>query len=82
MQHAGNGRNGLLQEGGPSREPYGGSFNGAFVLRSQLFAEWNHWFEWDSASAPINEPNHSCLSIIYAAASRGNVLISSFKLGR
>jgi hypothetical protein len=69
MHYARNGRNGLLQEGSPSREPYAGSFNSAFVLRFELFAERDHQLEWVSASAPLNKPSHSDSSISYPAAS-------------
>jgi hypothetical protein len=81
MQHARNGRDGLLQEGNRGREQHAGSFNRAFMLRSQLFSEWNHWLYQVSASAPVNKPSHSDSSIIYPIASRDIALISPFKLG-
>src|SRR6266404_3833517 len=82
MQHARHGRNGLLQEGSPAREPYAGSFDRAVVLRSELFAEWDHRLERISASASINKPSHSDSSIGCPTASYTTALIASFKLGR
>ena len=45
MQYARNGRHGLLQEGGSDRKAHARGFDCAFVLRSLLFAKWNHWCE-------------------------------------
>jgi hypothetical protein len=64
MQHAGNGRHGLLQEGSAGSEPYARSFNRAFVLRSELFAERNYRLDRISASAPVNMRTHNNSSII------------------
>jgi len=82
MQHARDGRNGLLQEGSSDRESDARSFNRPFVLRSQLFAEWKHWFDRIAASATVNKPSHRDSSIICPTISRVTALISSFKLGR
>jgi hypothetical protein len=82
MQHAGDGRYGLLQEGGPGREPYSRSFNRAFMLRSQLFAERNHRLDGVSASAPIHKPSYSDSSIRCPTVSWDIAVIDSFKLGK
>jgi hypothetical protein len=81
MQHARNGWDGLLQEGRPSRKPYAGGFNRAFVLCSQLFAKRNHRLDRISASAPINKPSHSESSISCSTVSCAAALIDSFRLG-
>src|SRR6266550_157795 len=80
MHYDRNGRYGLLQEGSPGREPCSRSFNRAFVLRSELFAERNHWFDRVTSSAPINKPSHSDSFIICPAVSWDVAFIYSFRL--
>jgi hypothetical protein len=82
MQHARDGRYGLLQEGIPGREPDSRSFNRAFVLRFELFAERNHRLDRISASTPVNKPSYCDSSSIGPGVGWITALISSFKLGR
>jgi hypothetical protein len=81
MQYARHGRYGLLQEGGPGREPCSRSFDGAFVLRSELYAERNHWLDRISVSAPINKASDSDSSISFPFACGDVAPIASFNLG-
>jgi hypothetical protein len=82
MQHARDGRDGLLQEGSPGRKPNSRRFNRAFVLRTELFAEWNHGLDRIPASSTVNKPSHSDSSISCPTAGWDVALIYSFKLGR